>query len=63
MLHDCKYDKIKLLHQLSCMAWFIEKHAKENAQKAGDTECANFLDALAKDLKKHQSVLEQMTCK
>ncbi len=63
MLDNCFYDKIKILHHLSCMLWFIEKHAEENAKKEGDEECHAFLDRLEKDLEKHVQELKKMICK
>ncbi len=50
MLDDCQYDKIKILQELSSIAWFIEKHAKENAKQARDEECALILEQIKKDL-------------
>ena len=53
MLRDCNYDKIKLLHKMSALAWFLEKHAKDNAQKENDSECRQACVELQKDLEKH----------
>jgi len=59
MLDDCKYDKVKILHEVSSMAWYLEKHAKENAEKAGDKECYALYDNMIKDLEKHIAVLRE----
>jgi len=53
MLDDCFYDQIKLLHDLSCIRWFIEKHAKNDAQRTGHNECYTLLEKLEKDLEKY----------
>jgi len=61
-LHNCCYDKAKLLHELSCSTWFIEKHALNNASQAGDNELQTALSSLKNDLKKHVDVLHQLKC-
>ena len=63
MLHDSTYDKIKLLHSLSCISWFIDKHARSNAQKAGDSDSLQLLDDLKADLEKNIEKLEGKVCK
>lgn len=60
MLSDCKYDKVKLLHELSSIAWYIEKHAETNAKKMGDEQCALALENIKKDLEKHIENLKGM---
>lgn len=57
MLQHCTYDKIKLLHELSSLLWFIEQHAKLDAQSANDTNCQKLLDTLAKELEDYISKL------
>jgi len=52
MLENCKYDKIKLLHELSSIAWFIEKHAKINAKNNGQIDCYNLYQSILLDLEK-----------
>lgn len=58
MLDDCKYNKIKLLHELSCIAWFLDKCGMQDAEKCGDSECAKTFKALRSDLEKHITALE-----
>ena len=65
MFSDCTYDKIKLLHEMSSLVWFIEKHALPDAQKASDEECITILTSLHGDLKKHLEELQThlgLTC-
>jgi len=62
MLDDCQYDKIKVLQELSSIAWFIEKHAKENAKQAGDQECALILDQIKRDIDGNIAKLHAITC-
>jgi len=57
MLKHCTYDKVKLLHELSSLLWFIENHAKSDAQKAEDKQCYEVLEKLAKDLEKYVAQL------
>ena len=58
-MHNCKYDKIKIAHKLSCLSWFIEKHGKEDAKKVGDIQCVAAMENLHKDLQKHLAVFEK----
>lgn len=53
MLEDCNYNKIRLLHDLSRMNWYLKKHAKADAKKAGHEECHKLCLELEKDLEKH----------
>jgi len=59
LLDNCRYDKVKLLHEISSIAWYLEKHAKENAEKAGDKECYAIYDTMLKDLEEHIQVLKE----
>lgn len=63
MLDHCTYDKIKLLHELSKLTWFVEKHGKRDAQAAGDSACFDMFEELAIDLQKHVEKLEKTLCK
>ena len=58
MLDNCSYDKIKLIGKLSCIAWFIENHAKADAQKDNDKECLQILEALQRDTEKYAELLK-----
>jgi hypothetical protein len=62
MLDNCTYNKIKLLHELSCVAWFVEKHALQDAQAAGDAACIQMLQDLEKDIRNHIERLRQTLC-
>jgi len=53
MLDNCNYDKIKVLHELSCVAWFLEKHGLQDAKSVGDEQCCKVFENLKKDLEKH----------
>jgi len=59
MLDDCFYNQIKLLHDLSCIRWFIEKHAKKDALRADDNKCHTLLEKLEKDLKNYVIELKE----
>ena len=60
MLDHCMYDKVKLLHELSKIVWFIEKHAKQNAKNANDMKCHDTFEKLAQDLEKYINQLQAM---
>ena len=63
MLKSIAYDKIKLLHELSQIIWFIEKHAKNNAKNCNDTAYFDMLELMAQDLEKHINQLKEIVCK
>lgn len=58
MLDHCTYDRIKLLHELSRLLWFIEKHGKPNAKEEGDQQLFDNLEKLAQDLEKNVAQLK-----
>lgn len=60
-LNNCCYDKAKLLHQLSCVSWFIEKHALADAKN--DAEFLELLRKLQKDVDPYIKELHTMLCK
>ena len=62
ILDNCSYNKIKLLHELSCLTWFLEKHAINDAKAAGDQESYNNLLALQRDLQKHIETMQTSMC-
>lgn len=61
VLDNCTYDKIKILHELSCILWFIKKHALEDARQ--ESECTDLLQRLHADLEKYTAELEKIVCK
>jgi len=63
MVNDSKYNKIKVLYELSALCWFIEKHALTDAQKASDSECTKILEDIKKDIDKHIAILDKHACK
>ncbi len=62
MVDNCTYDNVKLLHELSCLAWFIEHHGLPEAKRTKKADCKKMLEALQKDLNKHIKVLQKMVC-
>ncbi len=63
MLDNCFYNKIKVLHKLSCLQWFLKKHAHDDAKKVDHGECHEFFEKLEKDLGEHVAELKSMVCK
>lgn len=63
MVNNAKYNKIKVLYELSSLCWFIEKHALADAQKAGEAECTKMLEELKKDIDKHIAAFDKHACK
>ena len=62
-LKNCCYDKAKLFHKLSCMAWFIEKHAVADAKAENDAEFQELLKKLQQDIVPYVKELHAMLCK
>lgn len=52
MLDNCKYNKVKILHEISSLIWFLEKHAISDAQQNHDN-CEETLKKLKADLEKY----------
>ena len=63
MMNNDKYNKVKILNDLSALCWFIEKHALGDAKKENDQECMVLLENIKKDLDKHINTFEKSTCK
>ncbi len=62
MLDNASYNKIKLLYKLTELQWFIEKHAINDANEAGDKACAELMLAIQRDLEKHVEKLQRSVC-
>lgn len=62
MMDNCRYNKIKLLYKLSCLCWFIDKHAMADAKKEGEDECIRMLEELKSDIDKHIERLDRLLC-
>ena len=60
MLDNYQYNTIKLLHELSSICWFLEKHGIPDSKNSGDDTCAKVLDDIKNDLDKHIKVLDEM---
>jgi len=59
MLDNCNYTKVKLLHDLSRITWYLKRHAKEDAKKSGHVLCHTMCEEMEKDLEKHMEKLRQ----
>lgn len=53
MLNNCNYTKVRLLHDLSRIVWFLKKHAKEDAKEEGHELCIGMCQELESDLEAH----------
>lgn len=62
MLDNTTFNKIKLVYELSQLIWFIEKHALQDADKAGDVELLDTLKDLQKELPKYLERLQKDVC-
>lgn len=57
-MENCSYNEIKLLHELSSLVWFLQKHAEVDAKNEGHTQCQAFMKELEEDLKKYVTLLQ-----
>ncbi|HVX01344.1 MAG TPA: hypothetical protein VHA52_13055 [Candidatus Babeliaceae bacterium] len=62
ILDNASYNKIKLLHEISEIVWFLEKHALRDAENAGDQESYNELLGLQRELERHIERLRNAIC-
>ncbi|MCL4360855.1 hypothetical protein M1446_00695 [Candidatus Dependentiae bacterium] len=62
MLDNCSYNKVKLMAELSKITWFLEKHAIDDAKKAGDKEAESLLRELHKDTSNYLEKLQKQVC-
>ncbi|MGC2310795.1 MAG: hypothetical protein WA432_04200 [Candidatus Babeliaceae bacterium] len=56
------YNKIKLLHELTRLNWFLEKHALNDAQMTGDQEFLVVLTKLNHNLTDNIEKMQQSVC-
>ncbi len=57
MLNNCNYNKVRLLHDLSRITWYLDKHAKADAKKEGHELCHVMCEEMKHDLEKHMEKL------
>jgi len=62
MLSNTRYDKIKLMHKLSCLIWFIERHGIQDAEAANDQETLQAMRELKQDLQGHLEKIDKLCC-
>ena len=43
MLKNGRYDKVKILHDMSSLLWFVKEHAIKEAAKEGHEQCLTLL--------------------
>ena len=63
MLKNATYDKIKILKELSCITWFLQKHAIPNAKKAKEVKAVKMYQEMEKDITAYITLLQKLTCK
>lgn len=56
------YNKVKLLHELCSLGWFIKKHALEEANKTGDTVMKQLLSELDTDIDSYIERFKKTLC-
>lgn len=57
MLTNCEYDKIKILHDLEKIEWFLAHHAKKDAEKE-DERFLHMCESLQQDIARHAEVIK-----
>ena len=63
MLPNGRYDKVKILHDMSSLLWFVKEHAIKESAKQGHEHCLIYYKELEKDLERHIKKLEEMILK
>ena len=53
MLSNCNYNKIRLMHDLSRIDWYLKNHAKRDAKESGHQLCHAMCEEIEKDVEKH----------
>ena len=56
-MHNCNYDKVKLLASLRAIMWRLEQYRKD-AKEASHPLCGQLYDELEADLDKYAQKLE-----
>lgn len=59
MLSNCNYDKIRLLHDLSRIKWFLDNHAKKDAEEEGHELCIQMYGEIEGDIDKSIAKLKE----
>lgn len=62
-LQNNQYNNIKLLHELSCLVWFLQNHCYTDAKEAGDDESVVVYEALENILEEYIQKLKHKVCK
>ncbi len=62
-MDNCTYNKIKLLHELSKVAGFIERYARKDSRLAKHKDCEKVIHHLHQDLQTHIKQLHQQLSK
>lgn len=57
MLDNCNYNKLRLLHDLSRVVWYLEKHVQHDAKESGHELCGVMCQEMQQDLEKHMEKL------
>jgi len=58
MIDNCTYDKVKLIHDLSSIAWFLENHCEKDLKKSHKNNCCSeVIKNIKSDLSKHIDAL------
>ncbi|EKD48779.1 MAG: hypothetical protein ACD_64C00134G0003 [uncultured bacterium] len=60
-MDNCTYDKIRVLHDVSRLLWFIKQHAEKEIP--ANDPCHEIIHNLKKDLDAYQTALKIATCK
>lgn len=60
---NCAYDCVKILHKVSRLAWFLEKHGEGDAQATNHQECRQAMQELHKELDVYVTKFRSLVCK
>lgn len=62
MISNNRYNKTKLLTDLSGICWFLEKYAIPDAEKSQDTCCVDIFNTIKQDFEKNIQAIQKAVC-
>jgi hypothetical protein len=59
MLDNCTYNTVKLMHDLSGLAWYLKHFCQKDVKACRSKECQKLFMQIQKDLEKNIALLEK----
>lgn len=58
-MNDCNHSKVKLLHELNKISWYLDRFAPAHSENAGHPACTSLYSEMQQDIDKHIDKLKQ----